>query len=185
VSGGEQCVWRKGYLALESEGGPTEWRNLRLKELPSTGAKPEESAPEAQGHRVLYTGLDLRGWKTETPERWQSADWRLLLKEGAGNAVLTTEAEFGDCEIIVDAKINKAAGDAAAAKLTFRGQEVKLPVSEKWQRFILQAKQGKLTSVGEEFSTPVDAPLSRPKSAIGLGGGAAAAEFANIYVRDL
>ena len=23
VSGGEQCLWRKGYLALESEGGPT------------------------------------------------------------------------------------------------------------------------------------------------------------------
>src|SRR5882762_6345828 len=36
VSGGEKCVWRKGYLGLESEGAPTEWRNLRIKELPSS-----------------------------------------------------------------------------------------------------------------------------------------------------
>lgn len=47
VSGGEQCHWRKGYIGLESEGSPTEWRNVRIKELPSTGATPEQSAPEA------------------------------------------------------------------------------------------------------------------------------------------
>jgi len=47
VSGGEKCHWRKGYIGLESEGSPTEWRNIRLHELPSTGATVEESAPEA------------------------------------------------------------------------------------------------------------------------------------------
>ncbi|MES2568759.1 MAG: DUF1080 domain-containing protein [Verrucomicrobiota bacterium] len=47
VSGGENCLWRKGYIGLESEGAPTEWRNLRIKELPSTGATAEQSAPEA------------------------------------------------------------------------------------------------------------------------------------------
>jgi hypothetical protein len=47
VTAGEKCHWRKGYLGLESEGSPTEWRNLKLKELPSTGATAEESAPEA------------------------------------------------------------------------------------------------------------------------------------------
>jgi hypothetical protein len=47
VSGGEDCNWRKGYIGLESEGAPTEWRNLRIKELPSSGATAEQSAPEA------------------------------------------------------------------------------------------------------------------------------------------
>jgi Domain of Unknown Function (DUF1080) len=47
VSGGEQCMWRKGYIGLESEGSPVEWRNIRIKELPSTGATPEQSAPLA------------------------------------------------------------------------------------------------------------------------------------------
>jgi hypothetical protein len=48
VSGGEECNWRKGYIGLESEGSPVEFRNLRIKELPSTGATAEQSAPVAE-----------------------------------------------------------------------------------------------------------------------------------------
>ncbi|MEO8354100.1 MAG: DUF1080 domain-containing protein [Chthoniobacteraceae bacterium] len=48
VSGGEDCVWRKGYIGLESEGSPVEFRNLRIKELPPTGATPEQTAPVAK-----------------------------------------------------------------------------------------------------------------------------------------
>ena len=48
VSGGEDCNWRKGYIGLESEGSPVEFRNLRIKELPSTGATAEQSAPLAE-----------------------------------------------------------------------------------------------------------------------------------------
>ncbi len=48
VSGGSECVWRKGYIGLESEGSPVDWRNIRIKELPSTGATAEQSAPLAE-----------------------------------------------------------------------------------------------------------------------------------------
>ena len=34
VSGGSECEPREGYLCLESEGGPVEFRNLRVRELP-------------------------------------------------------------------------------------------------------------------------------------------------------
>ena len=34
VSGGTECNPRTGYLCLESEGSPVEFRNLRLRELP-------------------------------------------------------------------------------------------------------------------------------------------------------
>lgn len=34
VSGGKDCSPRSGYLALESEGSPVEFRNLRIRELP-------------------------------------------------------------------------------------------------------------------------------------------------------
>jgi hypothetical protein len=34
VSGGNECNPRTGYLALESEGSPLEFRNLRIRELP-------------------------------------------------------------------------------------------------------------------------------------------------------
>ena len=49
VSGVSACRPRKGYLALESEGAECHFRNLRIKELPSTSPKPEETAEEAKG----------------------------------------------------------------------------------------------------------------------------------------
>ena len=48
VSGGSECHPRKGYICLESEGSPVEFRNLRIKELPSTGATRAETALEAK-----------------------------------------------------------------------------------------------------------------------------------------
>jgi hypothetical protein len=79
VSGGDDCVWRKGYLGLESEGAPTEWKNLRLKELPPTGATPEQSAPLDGGWKSLFNGLDLRGWTAAKAKEtgWHGGDWSL------------------------------------------------------------------------------------------------------------
>ncbi len=86
VSGGDDVVWRKGYLALESEGSPVEFRNIRLKELPPSGATPENSAPVDEGWKPLYNGVDLRGWRrTEHrgSDRWSTHDWRLASRRGA------------------------------------------------------------------------------------------------------
>ena len=41
-------VARKGYICLESEGSPAEFRNIRIKELPPTGATPEQTATLAE-----------------------------------------------------------------------------------------------------------------------------------------
>src|SRR5262245_62038722 len=44
VSGVSECKPRKGYLALESEGAECHFRNLKIKELPSTNPKEDEIA---------------------------------------------------------------------------------------------------------------------------------------------
>src|SRR5262249_25356993 len=49
VSGVSQCNPRKGYLALESEGAECHFRNLKIKELPSTNPRPEECADVDKG----------------------------------------------------------------------------------------------------------------------------------------
>ena len=74
VTQGKAASPRKGYICLESEGSPVQFRNMKLKELPSTGAKPEETANAFDGFRSLYTGVDLAGWEGE---QWQANDWRL------------------------------------------------------------------------------------------------------------
>ena len=192
VSGGEKCDWRKGYLALESEGAPVEWRNLRLKELPSSGAKPEESAPEAEGHRALYNGADLRGWTTESPERWKASDWRLIQTPGEGKElkpmVLKTVEEFGDCEIIFDYRLPKQAPAEAEAIFNIRGTSIpyKANLQGEWTRAAITIKGTTATySVGSERETK-SLPALPTKGPIGLGGfGGTAIEFANIYVREL
>ena len=204
VSGGDDCIYRKGYLALESEGAPVEFRNLRIKELPPTGATPEQTAPESQGFRPLYTGLDLRGWKTTTPDRWQPSDWRLVLKGGEPSQPLWTEADFGDCEFMVDVKVSgKSPNDFA---LLLRGKEsagTTVSLIElmprgavgaqegikwgAWNRVVVNVKGRDvvLRINGREIrrqQLPADAPARGPIGLVDIGTGM---EFTNLFVREL
>src|ERR1044072_3352531 len=83
VSGGEECNYRKGYLALESEGAPVEFRNIRIKELPPSAFPAQLGAPRELGGRPLFNGLGLRGWRTNesTATHWRVSGERLLLQE--------------------------------------------------------------------------------------------------------
>ena len=113
VSGLSKCWPRKGYLALESEGSECHFRNLKIKELPSTNPKKEEIAAEAQGHKPLYTGLDLSGWKAddEAKKHWQPKD-TVLHYDGKGKE-LRTENEYGDAEFIADFRFPAKQGEKA------------------------------------------------------------------------
>ena len=103
---------RKGYLMLESEGSEAHFRNLRIKELPSTNPKPEEIAKGAEGFEPLFTGLDLRGWKA--PEG-DNGHWKVVNQvidydaqsEAKGDKNLWSEREFGDFQLIVDWRIKE------------------------------------------------------------------------------
>jgi hypothetical protein len=98
VSGVSKCKPRKGYLALESEGSECHFRNLKIKELPSTNPKKEEVADEDKGFKSLFTGLDLSGWKAR--EDWTPHDG--VLHHGGNGRALYTDKEYGDTEFIVD-----------------------------------------------------------------------------------
>ena len=195
VSGGEDCVWRKGYLGLESEGSPTEFRNIRIKELPSSGATAGQSAPLDRNWQSLYNGLDLRGWNLvgSGTNRWQARDWTLFHSGGVQlGHKLSSQREFGDCELTWDARVAKSGGAAMLSPLHVRGMELPAPlaaaaeVTEKWQRFRLTLK-GRQMSLQVGDSTPLEAsmPESMPaRGSIELTGSGASLEFANIYVRE-
>jgi hypothetical protein len=135
VSGLSKCKPRKGYLALESEGSECHFKNLKIKELPSTNPAKDEVADEAKGHRSLYTGLDLSGLKVDdaAKEHWQAKD-TILHYDGKGEAKdnsLRTEKEYGDAEFVVDFRF--PAGKRASCTLAFRddgkGGDVKLTLT--------------------------------------------------------
>jgi len=75
VTRGKAAKPRKGYICLESEGSPVQFRDLKIKELPGTNPKPEEIAEPEAGFHSLYTGVDLSGW--HGGPGWKSSDWRL------------------------------------------------------------------------------------------------------------
>jgi hypothetical protein len=195
VSGGQECNYRKGYLGLESEGAPVEFRNIRIQELPSTGAPPEESAPLDLGWRTLFTGLDLRGWKTNsaTAAHWQVSGERLLLRQGGPSAdsTLWSAQEFGDAEFILDCRLDKMgnATKGSAPTLEFRGAQVKLLQAQpgRQQRWMIAVKGKDLTVRCNENETQrLELPGDAPKrGALGLIDTGVAAEFMNFYARDL
>jgi hypothetical protein len=130
VSGGTQCNYRKGYICLESEGSECHFRNIKIAELPSTGATPEQTAPLAEGFIPLYTGLDLSGWKIADgdAEHWKPADWTLKYdgKSTAKGPTLVSERKFRDYVLICDWRLvgNRAAAmEARPSGISLRGGE--------------------------------------------------------------
>ncbi len=196
VSGGDGANYRKGYLALESEGAPVEFRNLRIKELPSTGADASNSAPLDPGWRAVFNSVDLRGWRTSeaTAARWSVAGEKLVLKpapEGATAAVLETEAKFRDAEFIVDFQPPKAAGGAkaASAKLGFHGATIELAGAEggKFSRFTVTVR-GTTIRVQRDAQPAVELSPTQGTGSISpffliatAGGGT----FMNLHARGL
>jgi len=99
---------RKGYICLESEGSEIHFRNIRIRELPSSNPPSAVTAESDRGFRSLYSGVDLRGWRKVAGNEghWQAKNW-MIDYDGKSEAAdddrhLTTEEEFGDFILIVD-----------------------------------------------------------------------------------
>lgn len=112
VTVGKAASPRKGYLMLESEGAECRFRNLRIRELPSTHPAPEEIAREADGFAPLFTGVDLRNWKTPEGDggHWKVAGEVIdydALSEARGDKSLWSEKAYRDFELVVDWRIKE------------------------------------------------------------------------------
>jgi 3-keto-disaccharide hydrolase len=116
VSGVSQCTPRKGYLALESEGAECHFKNLKIKELPSTNPKPEDVAKAWGGHVSVFNGIDLKGWTTGK-DGWKAGGGVLRC---ASNADLVSEKKYGACELIFDWKV-PAKAEKAECMVTVGG----------------------------------------------------------------
>ena len=113
VSGVSKCNPRKGYLALESEDAECHFKNIKIKELPSTNPKQEECAKVAEGHVSLFNGLDLKGWKTD--ERSWKAGGGVL--KPSGKALLVSDAEFATGELAFDWRLPAKSDKSVSASV--------------------------------------------------------------------
>lgn len=200
VSGGRNCIWRKGYIGLESEGSPVEFRNIRIMELPSTEVSPELAAPEETDWIALYNGVDLRGWESDNISAWQPNDWRLLLKpDGATNVPLLSSKSYRDFELIVDFKApDTLPASGALGGIVFEGKTIvsfgssdaplvigleKLK-AKAWHRvrFIRDFERYSVY-VNNEFVGKTTLDLGR-RGPVGLANFGHQLEYANVYIKD-
>jgi hypothetical protein len=135
VSGVSNATPRKGYLALESEGAECHFRNIKIKELPSTNPKPDEVATVYEGHKLLFNGLDLAGWTTETGS-WQAAGGHL---RSVGKAPISTAAKYGPGEVQFDWRLPaKSTGEVV---VEVGGKRHAVPAAKKaggWSRAVVK-----------------------------------------------
>jgi hypothetical protein len=160
VSGVSKCSPRKGYLALESEGAECHFKNIRIKELPSTNPKPEQVANVDTGYVSLFDGLELTGWKAD-PKHWKVSGGRLVC---TGASDLATEKKFGKHELLFDWKIPAK----STAGYHFKQGDTLVPLNGKpgaWNRFTIT----------------LDSNPAQPVTLVGQDG----LELMNIFLREI
>jgi hypothetical protein len=194
VTRGTDCVPRKGYICLESEGGVVHYRNVRIKELPSTDVAAAHVAIANRGYRSLYTGLNLDGWKAaETETYWQPKDWVLAFNGAEQNSgALTTTQAFKNIGFVVDVRLK----DKSSNALINAGSTVSIDLNEskitehleaigRWNRFESGIRNGKrwLTVNGHDVSLPPTSASDSPAAITLIPTGPV--EFCNIYARSI
>ncbi|MFO0953112.1 MAG: DUF1080 domain-containing protein [Isosphaeraceae bacterium] len=168
VSGGTQCNPRKGYICLESEGSECHFRNIRIKELPSTNPSAGEVATLDQGLTSIYTGLDLRGWKMPKGHvgHWRADDWVLRYdgKSTEKDKSLWTEADYTDFQMVLDWRLPNPPVMRPRAVVLPSGDDVRGPDGKVKNLIIPYAGDSGLLIRGSE-----DAQLNITCNTVGSG----------------
>lgn len=116
VTRGKDCVPRKGYICLESEGGIVHYRNVRITELPETKITDQQIAISDRGYMSIYNGLDLEGWKATADSLWKANDWTLKHDASPEQASrLETTDEMESTRFVIDVKLKDKQSRAVIA----------------------------------------------------------------------
>ena len=196
VTKGKNSNPRKGYICIESEGGVVHYRNMIIKELPSTPLKPEQIAIKDRGYRCLYSGVDFSGWKATNG--WRSHDWQFRFHGSKDEVDTSLESEelFGDYGFIFDVRVSD---ETKPLKFQLRGKDISaiqvapdmykgdlVLKGRNWNRFVGELRGNHLTlSLNDkkifDGKKIEGLPLKGPIRIVPTGP----ISMANIYVRPL
>jgi hypothetical protein len=187
VTRGKNCIPRKGYICLESEGGVVEYRNVMIKELADTPIDPDHVAIADRGYESIYSGLNLEGWEANDKSQWSANDWILAFRGDHGR--LQSNREYGDVSFVIDVKLQSAESNAVihAGKrfqIDLREDSIQplLQSNGKWNRLEMIVRDGDcvLEVNGEKVSDYQPATRSSSNVVIQTSG---KVEFCNLYAQ--
>jgi Domain of Unknown Function (DUF1080) len=149
VSGVTECNPRKGYLALESEGSECRFKNLKIKELPSTNPKASEICDVDKGWKCLFTGVDLDCWKAtdEHKKHWKMNDGVLSYdaKGTAKNPHLWSENSYDSFELVCDWRCNNPGSAGIFVRGTHSIRLDPAKPTRDWNRAVIHLKGNRLS----------------------------------------
>lgn len=123
VSGGSDCTPAAGYLCLESEGAPVEFRRMKIREIAggATAVIAPAVAPPVveQGFVPLFDGTTLEGWQGAVVGH-QVVDGELRSKPGVGGNLMT-HGEYGDFELRFEFKLTPGANNGLGIRAPLAG----------------------------------------------------------------
>lgn len=207
VSGGYDISPRKGYIALESEGSPTLFRNIRIRELPSAGPLADTHVATAdEGHKALYDGASLAGWilPADRAVRWKPTDWTLTHE---GDAAVTplpllSKGSYGNVEVIADWRwvdesepaASRSADRAPSREAVPNARVVVMPQpggaaepAGRWNRVVQRVVGNRLTAtLNGKVVVANEVQAGLPQTGrIALVPAGRKVEFANVFVKRL
>ncbi len=188
VSGGSAVNPRKGYLCLESEGSEVLFRNLRILELPSTGAQQADTAEEDGGFKQMPLAAPTQGWTRH--------DW---IWTGEANAPpLRSAAEYQNFDLFLDLRVAGPSLDvparpfpdpAHAGLIVAPLDRLGFETDSGWHRIAASYRDGSWTQVSVngvviEFSVPFEFTPQRGPIAL-ITPGPTPCEIGNVFVRPI
>ncbi len=195
VTVGKNCVPRKGFICLESEGSEAHFKNIFIKELPATGATAEQTAKLYPGFKQLVSGkdADFTGWKTtaEIKSAWTIDGLEISPKPklAGANLDLVTEKSYRDFTLVLDCKFKTR---PSASLLTLRNSPqalASIAATAKpgaWNRFIISVK-GQQCSVllnDQPLMNDVPLPDGGAEGPVVLHYQPEAIQFANLFIAE-
>ena len=114
VSGGSDCNPSSGYLCLESEGAPVEFRRMKIREIAAAGLPASE-----EGFVQLFDGTTLDGWQGAV-DGYEAVNGEIRSKPGVGGNLLTA-GEYGDFELRFEFRLTPGANNGLAVRVPPQG----------------------------------------------------------------
>ena len=130
VSGGSDCKPASGYLCLESEGAPVEFRRMKIRQIAASDASASNAAAGEDGFVPLFDGKTLDGWQGAV-DGHHVVDGELRSKPGVGGNLLTA-SEYGDFELRFEFRLTPGANNGlgirtpAKGDAAFEGMEIQI-----------------------------------------------------------
>jgi hypothetical protein len=119
---------KKGPIQLQTHGGEIRWRNIFIREIPSTEANQILSKHSKAGFKSVFNGKDFTGWAGPV-DQYQVKEGSIVCRPHKGGTIYTKE-EYSDFIARVEYKLPPAGNNGLAIRYPGKGDTAYLGMCE-------------------------------------------------------